>query len=228
LIGILSTPISYTGLGEVSKVLLTGFGPWGSEKYNPSAEIALGFNNVVIGGYRVVGVVLPVSYRRVISDLPEILVKIKPDIALHIGLAPKSCEVRVERVAINLMYSEKGDVDGFKPVDEPIVPGGPVAYFATLPTRRIVERLKEEGIPAVLSYSAGTFLCNCAMYVSLHTIAAQRLETISGFIHIPYIPQQAVGKSAPSMCLHLSRKAVEIAVKESIDYLKQRESSKNR
>jgi len=205
---------------SMSRILLTGFEAWGSEKYNPSAEIALSLNGTTIEEFKIVGVVLPVSYRKVIKKLPEILVKVKPSIALHVGLSPKSYEIKVERIAINLMYSETGDVDGFKPIDEPIVPGGPVAYFATLPTRKIVEKLKENGIPATLSYSAGTFLCNCAMYVSLHIIATQRLKTISGFIHIPYTPRQAVGKKAPSMCLHLSQKAVEIVLRESIRYLK--------
>jgi len=205
----------------MTKILVTGFSLWGNEKYNPTAEIALKLNNVVLEGYRVIGVVLPVSFKRVINELPEILVKHKPIIAIHLGLAPRSHQVRVERVAINLMDSEKGDVDGFKPRDQPIVPEGPAAYFATIPTRKIVERLKKEGIPAVLSYSAGTFLCNCAMYISLHTIATHKLETISGFIHIPYTPQQAVEKNAPSMCLHLSQRAVELAIKESINYLKQ-------
>jgi len=210
----------------MTKVLVTGFSLWGSEKYNPSAEIALKLNNVVIEGYRVIGVVLPVSFRRVIKELPEILLKHRPTIAIHLGLAPRSHQVYVERVALNLMDTEKGDVDGFKPRDEPIVPGGPAAYFATIPTRRIVKRLKKEGIPAALSYFAGTFLCNCAMYISLHTIATHKLETISGFIHIPYTPQQAVEKNVPSMCLHLSQKAVEIAIKESINHLKQNKSKK--
>ncbi len=198
------------------KVLVTGFGPYRDVDRNPSGLVAEQLNGSVIDGYEVLGAVLPVSFRRALELVPMLLLEHRPAVALHLGLSLGAAELRVERVAINLMDSEKGDVDGYRPRDQPIVPGGPAAYFATIPTRRVVEELRGMGIPARLSYSAGTFLCNCVMYISLHTIAANGLNALSGFIHVPYTPELAVKKGSPSMCLHLIKEAVVAAIRVSL------------
>ena len=163
------------------KVLITGFEPWGEEDYNPSGEITRKLDGRAIAGARIKGVVLPVSYRRareiVISTIDEYM----PNVVIGTGLAPNTTCIRVERVAINLMDSGP-DIDNYNPVEEPIDPNGPAAYFATIPVRKIVERLKEEGIPAVVSNSAGVFLCNFVMYCALHHVAIKNYNTKVGFI----------------------------------------------
>ena len=104
-----------------------------------------------------------------------------------------------------------------KPVDEPVVPGAPDAYFATLPTRRIVEKLRGEDIPAQLSYSAGTFVCNNLLYCALHESAQKFPATRCGFVHVPYLPEQAKDGNAPSMSLALMTKALETAAEVIIE-----------
>ncbi|AEC52126.1 pyrrolidone-carboxylate peptidase [Pyrococcus sp. NA2] len=196
------------------KVLITGFEPFGGDDKNPTSEIAETLNGKKIGDAEVVSFVLPVSFKRAREKLIKILDEVKPDIAISLGLAPGRTHISVERVAINIIDARIPDNDGEQPKDEPIVEGGPVAYFATIPTREIVEEMKRNGIPAVLSYTAGTYLCNFVMYLTLHTSATKGYPKKAGFIHVPYTPDQVLEKrNTPSMSLDLEIKGVEIAIK---------------
>ena len=114
--------------------------------------------------------------------------------------------------AFNLRDARIADNAGAKPVDELVVPGAPDAYFATLPTRRIVEKLRGEDIPAQLSYSAGTFVCNNLLYCALHESAQKFPATRCGFVHVPYLPEQAKDGNAQSMSLEMMVKALETVV----------------
>lgn len=201
------------------RVLITGFETYGKETYNPSGELALKMNETKIGEARVFGEKMPVSYKRVKSLLTEKIREIKPKIIINLGLAPGASYVRVERVAINIMDAGP-DNDGYRPVDKPIEPRGPPAYFATIPIKAIIQRVKENGIPASISNSAGTFLCNYIMYQTLHYISTRKLRALAGFIHIPYTPKQAAEKERyppPSLPLDLIEKAVKIAIEVSVD-----------
>ena len=201
------------------RVLVTGFEPYGKENYNPSKEIAVKLDGKEINGSKIFGAEMPVSYRRIRDALITKIEEIKPQIVINLGLAPGVSYIRVERVAINIMDAGP-DNDGYRPVDEPIEPSGPPAYFATIPIKKIVKELKENGIPAAISNSAGTFLCNCIMYHTLHYISTKKLKAIAGFIHIPYIPRQAAEKERyppPSLPLTLIERAVRIAIKTSLD-----------
>ena len=137
---------------------------------------------------------------------------LRPDAVLAVGQYGGANGVRVERVAVNLRDARIADNAGAKPVDEPVVPGAPDAYFATLPTRRIVEKLREEDIPAQLSYSAGTFVCNNLLFCALHESAKKFPATRCGFVHVPYLPEQAKDGSAPSMSLALMVRALTAAL----------------
>jgi len=209
--------------GDKMNVLITGFEPYGEEKYNPSGEIARKFNGKVIDDAKIFGFEIPVSFKRVGGVLAKLIDDVKPKIVINLGLAPRTTYIRVERVAINIMDAGP-DNDGYKAVDEPIIPNGPAAYFATIPVRKIVEAVRNEGIPASISNSAGTFLCNCTMYHTLHYITVNNLDAIAGFIHIPYTLEQAakkppksfLGMPPPSLPLNAIEKAVEIAIKISI------------
>jgi len=201
-------------------ILLTGFEPWNGEKYNPTMDVVEKLAGSVLSGCKVLGYVLPVSYRRVKDTLPALILEKKPLVALHLGLAPGSPVISVEKVALNIMATGP-DSDGYKPSGEPIYSDGPVAYFSTIPVDMIVESLRRNGIPARKSFFAGTFLCNYALYISMHTVEMHGLETLVGFMHIPYTPKQAAKKASPtpSMCLHLMVEAVKIALETALRYV---------
>ncbi len=204
-------------------VLVTGFEPFGGDKRNPTEEIVKRLEGLEIGDAVVRTAVVPVSVRRAWKTVESALIKWKPEIAIALGLAPFHSNIAVERVAINLLDARIPDNDGYRPVDEPVIEGAPAAYFATLPTRRIVEELRRRGIPAVLSYSAGTYLCNFVMFRLLHFSSENGYPKRAGFIHVPYTPDQVTskfflpGRSAPSMCLDDEIRAVKIAIEVSLE-----------
>lgn len=191
------------------KILVTGFTPFGGESINPSWQAVRGLAEE-IGGAAVVKCEVPTEFEGSIRVLREQLALHHPDAVLCVGQFGGCASVRVERVAVNLRDARIPDNAGAQPKDEPVIPGGPAAYFATIPTRRIVETLQENGIPAVLSYSAGAYVCNNLLYAALHSCG----NIPCGFIHLPYLPQQAAasGREAPSMGLPLMTEALTQAV----------------
>ncbi|NJE11935.1 pyroglutamyl-peptidase I [Thermococcus sp. LS2] len=197
------------------KVLVTGFEPFGGENVNPSWE-AVKMLPDVIGNAEIVKYQLPVSFKKVRELLPEIISKEKPEVIILTGQAGGRVNITVERVAINVMDSTKEDNDGYKPEDEPIFEDAPAAYFSTLPIKRIVKALRENKIPAMVSNTAGTYVCNTAMFTALHYVAINKLNAKAGFIHVPYIPEQVLEKNAPSMPLEMIKRAIEIAIVESL------------
>ncbi len=198
------------------KVLVTGFTPFGGEQINPSWEAARRLPNRV-GGAELIKHEIPTEFDASGAALHKLLTELRPDAVLCVGQYGGANCIRVERVAVNLRDARIADNAGAKPVDEPVVPGAPDAYFATLPTRRIVEKLRGEDIPAQLSYSAGTFVCNNLLYCALHESAQKFPATRCGFVHVPYLPEQAKDGSAPSMSLALMTKALEIAAEVIVE-----------
>ncbi|MEM1550095.1 MAG: pyroglutamyl-peptidase I [Candidatus Methanomethylicia archaeon] len=204
-------------------IVLTGFEPYGEESYNPSGDIVKKFNGLNFMGEEIVGVVLPVSFAKVKGLLENLVLNYKPRILLSLGLAPRASCVRVERIAINIMDSGP-DNDGYKPVDEPIIAGGPTAFFSTLPIKAIVKRMLDLGIPAYISNSAGTFLCNCVMYLGLYFMDKFNVNGKAGFIHIPYTIEQASsklktgvrGEPPPSMNFNDILNAIKVALEVSL------------
>ncbi|GAB6102552.1 pyroglutamyl-peptidase I [Thermococcus atlanticus] len=205
------------------KVLVTGFEPFGGDDKNPTEIISKTLNGRNIHGAQITGKVLPVSVKRAGPELEQILEDVKPDIVINLGLAPTYSNIAVERVALNILDARIPDNDGYQPIDEPIEKDAPAAYFATLPVRAIVKELRDNGIPAVISYSAGTYLCNYIMFKTLHYSKLHGYPKKAGFIHVPYTPDQVInkffllGKNTPSMCLELERKAIEIAIRTALE-----------
>lgn len=197
------------------KVLVTGFEPFGGESINPSWEAVRRLPDEMDGA-AVVKRRLPVTFNGVREILPRLIVEERPDVVLLTGQAGGRPNVTVERVAINVMDSEKPDNDGFAPGDEPVFEGAPAAYFATLPVKAIVKALRDAKIPAGISNTAGTYVCNAAMFTALHTIAVAGMEARAGFIHVPFSHEQALDKPRPSMALETIKKAVEVAVRTSL------------
>ncbi|AHL23369.1 pyroglutamyl-peptidase I [Thermococcus nautili] len=198
------------------KVLVTGFEPFGGEEINPSWEAVKALPEE-LNGATLLKVQLPVSFTRVREILPRLITKERPDIVLLTGQAGGRPNVTVERVAINVMDSTMPDNDGFKPEDEPVFEGAPDAYFATIPIKAVVKALRKAGIPAGVSNTAGTYVCNTAMFTALHTIAVSGMETKAGFIHVPFSHAQVLEKPRPSMAQETINEAIRKALESLLE-----------
>lgn len=172
--------------------LLTGFEPYGGRRLNPSARVVERLDAHEIEGYRVVGRVLPVSFAALAPRLRDLVTEVDPAVVLSLGLAPGEPVIRLERVALNLADFPIPDNDGAMLHDDLVQAAAPNALFATLPLRTIERALLRAGIPARLSSTAGTYLCNAALYTVLQTAQAHR-GMRAGFVHLPYLPEQVAG-----------------------------------
>lgn len=197
------------------KLLLTGFEPFGGESINPAGEAVRRLQGRVIGSYEVVGLELPTVFGHSIERLLAGIEETEPEVVIALGQAGGRKGISFERIAVNLSDAAIDDNAGNRPVDVPVVPEGPAAYWTTLPVRRLADRLQAEGIPASLSLSAGTFVCNHLFYGLMHHIAVSGKPIRGGFIHIPYLPEQADRHpGAPSMALEQMVSGLELAIKE--------------
>lgn len=193
-------------------VLITGFEPFGGETVNPSWEVVKQLNDVIIDDCRVVARQLPCVFGESLAVLNTAIDELQPAVVLAIGQAGGRVDVTVERVAINVDDARIPDNRGQQPVDVAIVANGPAAWFSTLPIKAMVTALREAGIPASVSQTAGTFVCNHVMYGVLHKLA-DRPDVKGGFIHIPYLPEQAAAHpGAPSMAANTVKQGLEIAI----------------
>lgn len=199
-------------------VLMTAFEPFGGETINPSWEAVRALEGKQIGGATIVIRQLPVVFSEVLHVLNQVLEEVKPDAVLSVGQAGGRSDITVERIGINVDDARIPDNAGHQPVDEPIVAGGPAAYFSRLPIKAIVAAVREAGIPASVSQTAGTFTCNRVMYGLLHWLEQQKSPARGGFVHIPYLPEQAaLHPGAPSMAVATIIQALEIAVQVTLE-----------
>jgi pyroglutamyl-peptidase len=188
----------------MTKVLLTGFEPFGKASLNPSAEIVK-----QISGENIVTAILPVAYAQSAAALLSLIEQHKPDVVISLGQAEGRTQISPERIAINLDDARLADNEGVVRSDVPIIVGGPVAYESTLPIKEFVEAMKAEGIPAAVSLSAGAFLCNHIFYIAQDKFAGTQIR--SGFVHVPLMDEQAAEfPGLPTMPLDQMVKAVRI------------------
>jgi pyroglutamyl-peptidase len=199
-------------------ILLTGFEPFGGSKINPSIEACKPLDGREYNGYRVKVVEIPLRFHEVRASLIKAIEETGPAAVLCTGQAGSSM-IRLERVAINVADARIAYNCGKKPVDEPIVEDGPVAYFSTLPLRNMLAAIEEAKVPVVISNSAGTFGCNHIFYDLMHYIEENALGIPGGFIHVPSLPEQAMKKLGPSMSLDLIVRALDAAMKVIADDL---------
>lgn len=193
-------------------VLLTAFEPFGGESINPSWETAILLDNAHLGDAKIITRCLPCTFSGSLNVLETLLQEIQPDIVLSLGQAGGRTDITPERIAINWDDARIPDNIGAQPCDEPIIAGAPNAYFTTLPIKAMTEALQQNGIPASVSYTAGTFVCNHVFY-GLQHLAKQYDITQSGFVHIPYLPEQAAKiKGAPSMSRETLLKGLRIMI----------------
>lgn len=184
-------------------ILLTGFEPFDGEALNPSwlAVQRLGGEEIV--GHRVHAACLPVAFVEAPRHLRRAIVRHRPDLVLCVGQAGGRAQMSLERVAINLIDARIADNTGKQPVDRPVITGGPAAYFATLPIKAMRSAAQGAGVPTEISHSAGTFVCNQVFYALMHELAqGTSPDRRGGFVHIPYLPEQAsMHPGAPSLAL---------------------------
>ncbi|HFZ8993683.1 TPA: pyroglutamyl-peptidase I [Citrobacter freundii] len=196
----------------MKSVLITGFEPFGGEQVNPSWEVVSRLDNSIIAGCRVVARQLPCVFGDSLQVLNAAIDSLSPALVVAVGQAGGRTDISVERVAINVDDARIPDNQGNQPVDKPIVADGPAAWFSSLPIKAMVAAMREAGVPASVSQTAGTFVCNHVMYGLLHKLSGMA-ETRGGFIHIPYLPEQAAAHpGAPSMAAETVRQALEIAI----------------
>jgi len=194
------------------KALVTGFDVFGGEEVNPSA-LAVRKLKRRVGGLSVQTVVLPTSYARSAISLRGAIHEARPDIVLCVGQAGGRTELCLERVAINVQDARIRDNDGKQPVDRPVVRGGPAAYFSTLPIKACVAEMRLAGLPASVSNTAGTFVCNHIFYALMDMAERHNLSFRGGFLHIPYVPEQAARLGgAPSMSVENIVRGIEIVL----------------
>ncbi|CCP06569.1 pyroglutamyl-peptidase I [Erwinia amylovora] len=195
----------------MKKVLITAFEPFDGERINPSWEAVSQLHNRLISNAEIVAKQLPCSFGSSLEVLYATIEAVKPELVIAVGQAGGRADISIERVAINIDDARIPDNAGAQPIDEPVVVGGPAALFATLPIKALVAGIREAGIPASVSQTAGTFVCNHVMYGLLYLL--RRRKTRGGFIHIPYLPEQALHHpGAPSMSLATVTLALEMAV----------------
>lgn len=183
------------------KILLTAFTPFDGESINPALE-AMKLLPDKIGNLAVLKLEVPTVFGKSANLVLETMEREKPDFVLSIGQAGGRAEITPERIAINIDDARIPDNEGNQPVDRPIYLDGENAYFSTLPVKAMVEAVKKEGLPAALSNSAGTYVCNHLLYSVLYYIQINALPIKAGFVHVPYIPEQTVEKKdKPSLPL---------------------------
>ncbi len=198
------------------KVLITGFDPFGGEKINPAWEAVKGIKNIIEGA-KIIKLEIPTVFNKSIEKVKEAMELEKPDIVLCIGQAGGRYDITIERVAINVDDARIEDNEKNQPIDIPVFEDGENAYFSNLPIKAMVEEIKGQGIPASISNSAGTFVCNHIMYGVLYHINKTYKNMRGGFIHVPFINEQVLDKkNQPYMPVEHITKALEAAIKAAV------------
>ena len=196
--------------------LVTGFDAFGGETMNPALE-AVRRLPARIDDIRIVTRELPTVFGRSRAVLRAAMLEIRPDIVLCVGQAGGRSELSLERVAINVDDARIPDNAGQQPIDEPIEPDGPAAYFSTLPVKAAVHALRAAGLPAGVSQTAGTFVCNHIFYGLMHSLATEFPGARGGFLHIPYLPDQAANHPGqPSMAVDLVTRGLGIVLQTTV------------
>lgn len=194
------------------KILVTGFDPFGGEPINPAIESVKRLPDNIAGA-EIIKLEIPTVRKKSLEKIEEAINEHNPDIILSIGQAGGRFDISIERVGINLDDFRIPDNEGNQTIDEPIFPDGENAYFVKLPVKAMVQNVQKNNIPASVSYTAGTFVCNHVLYGVMYLIEKKYKGKKSGFIHIPFLPEQVVDKrNTPSMELSTIVKGLTAAI----------------
>ncbi|HZW49393.1 MAG TPA: pyroglutamyl-peptidase I [Bacillota bacterium] len=203
----------------MKKVLLTGFQPFGGEAVNPAWAAVKELTGKIILDHEIVTGEIPVVRYAALIATERLIEEYHPEIVINVGQAGSALVMRVERIGINCDDYSIPDNAGNQPMGEPVVPEGPAAYFVTLPIKAMVQEMNLANVPAEVSNSAGTYLCNHVCYGVSHIAACKYPQILTGFIHIPFLPEQAAGKRGrPSMAVTTVVTGLEAAVSAAIRY----------
>lgn len=184
-------------------LLLTGFEPFGGDSVNPSWLVAQALQGELIAGVRVQALCLPCVFGQALTVLQAAVQQHRPQVVLALGLAAVRGDISVERVAVNVDDARIADNAGAQPIDEPVFAGGPAAYFSTLPIKAIVGALQQAGLPATVSQTAGTFVCNHVFYGLMHQLRRHRTVR-AGFMHLPLLTALNLDTQVKAVRLALS------------------------
>ena len=194
------------------KILVTGFDPFGGEPINPAIESVKRLPDNIAGA-EIIKLEIPTVRKKSLEKIEKAINEHNPDVILSIGQAGGRFDISIERVGINLDDFRIPDNEGNQIIDEPIFPDGENSYFVKLPVKAMVQNVQKNNIPASVSYTAGTFVCNHVLYGVLYLIEKKYKGKKSGFIHIPFLPQQVVDKrNMPSMELNTIVKGLTAAI----------------
>ena len=201
------------------RVLVTGFEPFERDSVNPSWEVARALDGWLCEGAQVRAAQLPCVFGKAIERLDDALAEHRPTLVVALGLAGARIDVSPERLAINVDDARIPDNAGHQPIDVPVVPGAPAAYFSTLPIKAIVRDIRAGGVPASVSNTAGTFVCNHVFYALMHRLATrpELAGARGGFVHLPCLPEQAAHiAGVPSMALATQIEGVRTLVRTAL------------
>ena len=199
------------------KILITGFDPFGGESINPALEAVKKLPNTILG-QEVIKIEIPTVFRKSLEKIEENIQKHNPNVVISIGQAGGRFGITPERVAINMDDARIKDNEGNQPIDISIYEDGEAAYFSNLPIKAMVKEMNDNGIPASVSNTAGTFVCNHVMYGILYLVDKKYPNIRGGFIHVPYIPSQVTTKpNTPSMSIDDIAKGLELSIKAIIE-----------
>ena len=196
-------------------ILLAGFEPFGGDHVNPSWQVAEALQGERIDDARIVALRLPCVFGLALQVMEQALATHEPALVLALGQAGGRCDFSIERLAINVDDARIGDNAGAQPVDLAVIAGAPAAYFSSLPIKAMVMALREAGLPATVSQSAGTFVCNHVFYGLMHTLR-DTPQVRGGFMHLPLLPEQAAlhrPPGQPSMALETMVRGVRLALR---------------
>ncbi|QOY34067.1 pyroglutamyl-peptidase I [Anaerobacillus isosaccharinicus] len=200
------------------KILVTGFEPFGGMEVNPTSALVKSLQEETLVGFEIHSCTLPVVYDHCVQTLITKINEVNPDVVICCGLAFGRGSITIERIGINVKDTAgeglKGDNQGEKPVDEKIIPDGPDGIFSTIPIRTMVNELVKNGIPAKVSNTAGTYICNNTLYGVLNFISLNKRQIKAGFVHFPATPEMTVEKpNVPSMSFETQLNSLRIIVK---------------
>jgi len=196
---------------SAAPVLITGFEPFGGDTLNPSQQVAQALAGELIAGHPVRAVTLPCAFETALPALHAAIDASRPCLVLALGLAGSRSAVSIERVAVNLVDARIADNAGAQPIDMPVIMDAPAAHFARLPLKAMLAGLIEAGLPAELSYSAGSFVCNQVFFGLMQRLRAWPAVR-GGFIHLPPLPEQAaLYPAAQPLALGEQVKAIRLA-----------------
>jgi pyroglutamyl-peptidase len=207
----------------MTTVLLTGFEAFGHTPINPAEQVARALDGTGVDRAKIVGRIVPNVFFKAIDVVQAAIDKVHPGVVVMLGEYGGRAVITVERIAHNLNDSTRyrlADNDGLALQGQPTVPGGPVAYYSTLPIRAMVKAMRQSGIPSDISDTPGTFCCNHLMYGILHHIATRGLQVRAGWIHLPYLPSTAAleeNLGAPSMSVETSAAGVLAGIRAILD-----------